>query len=261
MTFGKRARLAALTAAAVAVTALGGSKVHAEAVSDLTTAGSSATIDGALFETNQVQPTGSGVIHSFVRISSNKDTESGYNTDGRPLQFDENNSGTFTRSQALADLQIVTKGGVNYYAFLLDINQEGNDPLLNLNQLQIYLGDAPDLLGFTSGSGFGTHSTLVYDIDAVADSGLKLNYNLNPGSGGGDIWAFIPTVKFTGSNQWVYLYSSFGVPNNNNDGYEEWATVVGHNTPSVPLPASVWGGLTLLGLLGAAKIRSRRQSA
>jgi hypothetical protein len=261
MTFGKRVRLAALAAAAVAVTALGGCKVNAEAVSDLTTAGSSATIGGAIFETNTVQPTGSGVIHSFVRISTNDDIVQGYNTDARPLQFDENNSGTFTRSQAVADLQVVNKGGVDYYAFLLDINQQGSDPLLNLNDLEIYLGDAPDLLSLTPGSGFGIHSTLVYDIDALADSGLLLGYNLNSGSGSGDIWAFIPKAKFTGPNPWVYLYSSFGVPNNNNDGYEEWAAVVGHNTPSVPVPASVWGGLTLLGLLGAAKIRSRRQSA
>ncbi|HEV8379587.1 MAG TPA: hypothetical protein VGP99_12110, partial [Tepidisphaeraceae bacterium] len=68
--------------------------------------------------------------------------------------------------------------------------------------------------------------------------------------------------KFTGTNPYVYLYSSFGVPNDNNDGYEEWAAVVGPNTPSgVPLPASVWGGMALLGLMGAAKIRSRHRSA
>ncbi len=258
----KAVRFVALAAAAVAVTALGGSKANAEVVYNLTSAGSSATIGGALFETNTVQPTGSGVIHSFVRIGSNNATEQGYNTDARPVQYDEETSHTFTRSLPLADLQVVTKGGVDYYAFLLDINQQGNDPLLNLNDLQIYLGDAPNLTGFTPGSGFGADSTLVYNIDTGVDSGLLLNYNLNSGSGSGDIWAFIPKAYFTGTNPYVYLYSSFGVPNDNNDGYEEWAAVVGPNTPSgVPLPASLWGGLTLLGLMGAAKIRSRRQSA
>jgi hypothetical protein len=35
----------------------------------------------------------------------------------------------------------------------------------------------------------------------------------------------------------VVLYSAFGVPNNNNDGYEEWAVQTG--TVPVPEPAAV----------------------
>ena len=85
-----------------------------------------------------------------------------------------------------------------------------------------------------------------------------LNYTLNSGSGSGDLWVFVKKSLFGGSKSWVYLYSKFGDPNGNNDGYEEWATVVGHNTPSVPLPASVWGGLSLLGMLGISKLRRRQ---
>ena len=260
MTRQVRNAACALALAAGAVF-FGASRANAETVLNLTTAGSSGTIAGALFETNTVQPTGSGVIHSFVRISTNNAIEQGYNTDARPVQYDENTSPTFTRSQAVADLQVVTKGGVDYYAFLLDINQQSSTPLLNINDIEVYLGDAPGLLGFTPGSGFGTHSTVVYQMDASSDNGILLDYNLNSGSGSGDMWMFIKTSAFTGPNQWVYLYSKFGVPNPNNDGYEEWATLIGHNTPSVPLPASLWGGLALMGLVGAAKIRSRRQSA
>jgi len=267
MTFGKRARLAALAAAAVAVTALGGSKVQAETVLNLTDGPfpDGGTINGAIYTTNVQRPTGSGVIDSFVRIQTNNPVEKGYNTDGRPLQFDENNSATFTHSLDKNDLQSTNIGGVDYYQFLLDINQNNSGPtdhLLNLNEVEIYLGDAPNLLGFTPGSGFGIHSTSVYDIDAVSDNGVLLDYNLNSGSGSGDMYLFVKTSLFAGANKWVYLYSSFGVPMENNDGYEEWAARIGPNTPpAVPLPASVWGGLTLLGLLGAAKIRSRRQSA
>ena len=260
MNVGGISRKIVLCAAVAGASALLASTANAEVALNLT-AGGSGTINGALFETNQVQPTGSGVIHSFVRISSNNAVEQGYNTDGRPLQFDENSSPTFTRSQAKADLQIVSKNGVDYYAFLLDINQQSSTPLLNINDIEVYLGDAPGLLGFTPGSGFGTHSTVVYQMDASSDNGILLNYNLNSGSGSGDMWMFIKKSAFTGTNPWVYLYSKFGDPNPNNDGYEEWATLVGHNTPSVPLPASLWGGLALMGLVGAAKIRSRRQSA
>ena len=260
------------TACAIALAAgavFGASRANAENVLDLTTAGSSGTRNGALFETNTVQPTGSGVIHSFVRIGEAPSTTvEGYNTDGRPVQFQENTSPTFTRSLPVADLQVVTKNGTDYFAFLLDINQKSSDPLLNLNELQVYLADAPDLhSGFVSETGFAGHSSLVYSLDqgSDGDSGLKMDYNLNSGSGSGDVWAFIKKSAFNGkpANQtFVYLYSKFGDPNGNNDGYEEWAAVVGPNTPSgVPLPASLWGGMALLGAIGAAKIRSRRQSA
>jgi len=81
------------------------SRANAETVLDLTDGGltDSGTINGALFEVNQVQPTGSGVIHSFVRMSTNQNVEQGYNTDARPLQYDENSSPTFTRKLPLAD--------------------------------------------------------------------------------------------------------------------------------------------------------------
>ncbi|HEV8379585.1 MAG TPA: hypothetical protein VGP99_12100 [Tepidisphaeraceae bacterium] len=243
------------------------SRVNADVVLDLT-AGGTGTINGAIFSTTDQQPTGSGVIHSFVRISSNQTVEQGYNTDGRPLQFDENSSHTFTRSLPKADLVTVSIGGNDYYKFLLDINQQDANPLLSLNEVEIYLGDAPDLLGYSpdhsaGGTGFGSHSTFVYDLDlATSDNRIELNYTLNSGSGSGDMYMFVRKNLFNGPKQWIYLYSKFGDPNGNNDGYEEWAAVVGPNTPSgVPLPASLWGGLTLLGALGAAKIRSRRQPA
>ena len=269
MTMGMFARRGVLCAVVAGASAMLASTANAETSLNLT-AGGSGTINGALFETNQVQPTGSGVIHSFVRISSaNQTIVQGYNTDGRPLQFDENNSPTFTRALPKADLQIVTKGGVEYYAFLLDINQQDSNPLLSLNELEISLGDAPNLLGYSAnasggGTQFGTHSTLVYDMDAGSggDMRVDLNYTLNSGSGSGDLWVFVKKGLFGGNKTWVYLYSKFGDPNGNNDGYEEWAAVVGPNTPSgVPLPASVWGGMTLLGAIGFAKFRARRQSA
>src|SRR5439155_22629699 len=117
MTRKVRNAVCALALAAGAVF-FGASRANAENVLNLTTAGSSGSRNGGLFETNTVQPTGSGVIHSFVRISTNNTVEQGYNTDGRPLQYDENSSGTFTHALPLSDLKVVTKAGVNYYGFL-----------------------------------------------------------------------------------------------------------------------------------------------
>src|SRR5262249_35951199 len=87
-----------------------------------TTAGSCGTIGGAIFQQSTPQPTGTGVIRSFVRVQGHSDVEQGYNTDARPLQFDENNSPQFTRSLQLGFVPRVVIKGVAYREFLLDIN-------------------------------------------------------------------------------------------------------------------------------------------
>src|SRR5947209_8449315 len=74
-------------------------------VVDLTLAANQGTLvsvgGGAYVTTTMTQPTGSGVIDSFVRIGGTPDTcIQGYNTNYRPLQFDENSSPTFTRDLA-----------------------------------------------------------------------------------------------------------------------------------------------------------------
>ena len=63
---------------------------------DLSTRGALVQLpDGVIVKQVDAQPTGTGVIDSFVRLQA-KGTggqiEQGFNTDGRPLQFDENTS-------------------------------------------------------------------------------------------------------------------------------------------------------------------------
>ncbi|HEV8377731.1 MAG TPA: hypothetical protein VGQ99_13545 [Tepidisphaeraceae bacterium] len=262
-------RRSSIVSACIAFTLFGAALAHGaviimtpEVVHDLT-AGGTVTVNSAIFSTTDQQPTGSGVIHSFVRVSAaNQSIVEGYNTDGRPLQFDENTSAIFTRSQKLSDMKIVTVGNEDYYKFLLDINQQANDPLLTLNEVEIYLGNAPNLLSYSpnrsaGGTGFGANSTFVYDLDFGTDNALDLNYNLNAGSGSGDMYAFIPKRLFTGPNNYVYLYSKFGVPHANNDGFEEWAAIEGPNNV-VPEPSALLATV-LLSLLLAARIRPARR--
>jgi hypothetical protein len=213
------------------------------------------SINGALFERTDFRPAGSGVIHSFVRISSNNPQEQGYNTSGRPLAFDENNSPTFTRDLQLSDLPVRSIAGQgDFYEFLLDINQQSANPYLSLDQVKIFTGPT---LGIHSAN-LSDLGTLRYDMDALGDSWVDMNYNLNSGSGQGDVRMLVPVSDFAGVSPTaaVYLFSRFGdQPNeNNNDGYEEWSIQGGGGT-SIPLPLAA--GMGLAGLVGVGIARRR----
>ena len=230
---------------------------------DLTTTGSSGTIGGALFEQVGPQPTGTGFIDSFLRIKQTGN-EAAYNTGGNlPNPFNQLGGHSFNRDLLLSEVPIVNGS----YQFLLDINQinSGTGPLLPLNQLQVFLtGTAGQTGGSWDTSTDGRLVTTgmtdlhsVYDMNpggGTANSVL-LNYNLNPGSGAGDMFLDLPTVLFAGvPGQYVLLYSQFGDPPGaypSNDGFEEWAVISGAAVPEPSSPllcvlaAAIWFGLRL----------------
>ncbi len=206
-----------------ALQALEGRDVPAAAL-DLTTAAAAGEINTALFRQVDAQPTGTGVISSFVRVQGSG-VERGYNTDRRPLEFNENSSPRFTRSLRLDEVPVSLVGGVAYRQFLLDINQTAASPLLSLDELKIFLGDRGDLTGYAAGKLAGLDA--VYNMDAGEDHAVLMNYSLNHGSGSGDVAVLVPDALFAapGDNPYVYLYSSFGKTAAANAGFEEWAVL------------------------------------
>lgn len=230
-------------AAALFVLAAATAAARADSL-NLTSPGASGTINGALFVQISPQSTGTGVINPFVRLQNNG-IESGYNTDFRPPEFNEKTDANFTRSLLLDTVPIVNVDGTNYRQFLLDINEQpaGDGRFLSLDALQIHLGAAGDLTGYPGGLG-----TLIYDLDAGGDNWINLDYSLNHGSGSGDMFAYIPSVLFTGSNQYVYLYSQFGRNFAAGAGFEEWSVLdsIG-GVATVPEPSS-------FALMGAAAL-------
>jgi len=183
---------------------------------DLTTAGAVGGANGAILRQVDAQPTGTGFIHSFVRVQSAANgsavTESGYNTTARPLQFDENRSPQFTREVTLDDVPTVTVDNVVYREFLLDINQKSSAPKLSLDEVRLFLGDTPNLTGYDATTNKLAGRDAVFNLDGSGDVSVLLNYRLNTGSGSGDMTLLVPQSAFDGASAstYVYLYSKFG---------------------------------------------------
>jgi hypothetical protein len=200
---------------------------------DLSTHAAIGEINGALFQQADAQPTGSGVIHSFVRLQAQgakQTAQQGYNTDARPVQFDENTSPTFTRALRLGDVPTIDIGGVTYREFLLDINQKASQPFLSLDEVRVFVGSVGNLNNYNSDSHQLNNLNAVYDMDAGGvDNWVKLNARLNQGSGKGDMRMYVPDSVFAGANDnsYLYLYSRFGLNFTANAGFEEWAVNVG----------------------------------
>ena len=212
---------------------------QATTVLNLTSYGSSGMVNNARFQQFSPQPTGTGVIDSFVRIQ-NTGTERGYNTDGT-VQFNTK-AGAWTHSIHVGDAPLVSIGGVSYREFLLDINQINCPPgnYISLDALEVYTATAGNLASYPN------LGTKVYSLDTgLVDNSVKMDYNLNAGSGAGDMLFYLPSSLVSNSSSYLYLYSQFGLLNPANDGYEEWAT---RQSASALIPEPMTIVMCILGL-------------
>jgi hypothetical protein len=228
---------------------------------DLTASGSSATINGGIYSYITLQPTGTGVFGSFLRLQQqgNGSTEAAYNTDLRPLPANDSDAknDVHTRSVNVGALQ---DDGCGYYTFTLDVYEPngGSQPAIDLTGLKVFLGTS----GNEGPSNIDDLGNLVYDLG----SNVVNMTDHGSGSGTADYSLKILKSAFDAQNtdnlhNFVYLYSAFS---STDGGFEEWAANTGvplppppPPPPSVPLPAAVWSGLGMLGLLGAEGLRRK----
>jgi hypothetical protein len=223
---------------------------------DLTTAGSSGWASGAYFVQISDGSTGTGVIDPFLRIQRNG-SEQGFNTDASKVL--DNKDGIWTHSLLTSDVPVKTlSDGNTYYQLMLDINESSSRRFVSLDTLRVYQVSAPAL---TSLGGLNP----VWDMDSAGNTYVELNYSLNPGSGYGDMFAYIPTSVFASDPNRPYfvLYSRFGNPSTSDAGFEEWATLsvpAPPPPPPPPIPEPETYALMLAGLGAMAFVARRRKS-
>jgi hypothetical protein len=232
---------------------------------DLTTAGTSGTINDAIYQQVSLQSTGTGVIDPFVQISSagNLNETEAYNTTVNNV-LNNGSSDQFNHSIMLSEVFLVDIDGTSYRRFLLDIGESSGlgDSFLSLDEVQIFVGGTANtnVTSFTDGI-LDHDGDLVYRMDAGEDSWVALDASLNAGSGSGDMFLFVPELLFAGylGSDILTLYSHFGGAGVNPEGFvgnfgtsgafEEWANL---SDFVVPEPAT----LSLVGL-GLAVLMTR----
>jgi len=256
---------------------------------DLTAGGVVQLSNNAILVSNSLATSvGTGVIDSFLRVQHDG-TEQGFNTDanvntltcpsfGGTTNCDDK-AGNFTHSTLTTDFGQITNpviGGTTYTGtyvrFLLDVNQQSSDPLITLDEVSLYNGTTGSP---TSLAGAGTNTfnlssatsctagqTSLCSTSAGSGINVNLNYSLNSGSGNGyDMFLYVPVSSLgtVNSSRFLTLYSAFGVPNDTNDGVEEWARITS-DTSTVPEPIYLWLLVVGAGLVFVNDYRRKRNA-
>lgn len=252
---------------------LGASAAFAFPPIDLTFDTTVNAADGTIWSSDFASPTGTGVIDPFLRFQKNG-VEEGMNTDGDANHTYDDKTGIWTHGVQLGSLATVslTQGGPTYYVFFCDINEVNSSPenLLSLDEMRLYTLAGNSSLT-TEAAVTGAGGTLRYNLDATTDQTVYMDYNLNAGSGQGDIKVLIPTSFFTGANatDYLYFYNKMGATDgmladgsnftggDGSDGFEEWRALIGPHEQQLPEPSTVM--ILGTGLLGLAATRFRKK--
>ncbi|CAN7432598.1 DUF7507 domain-containing protein [Caulobacter sp. LjRoot300] len=195
---------------------------------DLTTPGSTTTIDGVIVTYGDPIGSGTGIYSPFLGIDDNDGDEMGFNTDATGvLDTDQSKTSSLTFN----DIPVKIINGVEYFEFRLDLNQTNANTLISLTSLKLYYSSDPatsaDYVSATHE--LDSDFTKVFDLDGNGDTRLLLDAH-SSGSGNDDYVFYVPVSSFAGadfSTDYITMYADFGTPGTiyaANDGFEEFNT-------------------------------------
>jgi hypothetical protein len=244
------------TAALIAAGMFALTAIAQATVVDLGSSGSG-TVNGALFQTNNDHPTGTGVYDPFLTIQ-NTPWEQGYNS--ATGNFDTTREPQWNHEIKFSDLQVTNINGTAYFGFSVDINEpNGSKAGISLDSLSVWTSSSLQSSTSTNSSGFfnGSLGTLRYNLGP----NQVLYTDQNTGSGGGDINIYIPVSMFAGTNanDYVYLYQRWGNTDASQGGFEETSLIRG--LAPVPEMSALFPIVGLLVAVGSTSILRRRRAA
>jgi hypothetical protein len=215
----------------------------------LTSTDATALIYGAYFrqDGNAVtQPTDTFLSMDTARGGTD---EQGYNTDNTAQPLDT----LVSHSVQLSAVPRVSINGANYLEFLLNVNETHSDPLISLDDLKVWVGPVPNLTGLDVPNGALNGLTAIYDLDTelthqsslgptdtARDNWVVLDNKLGSRKGG-DMLFYLPesAVGTDPANQYIYLYSKFGVNNPADGKAESWSYGVGGSVAPANIGATI----------------------
>ncbi len=240
----------------------------------------------AVFSDFFTQPAGTGVFEPFLTIDANGQTstttrtiEQGYNTAGFTALYLDQLRPQWNRQVRVGDLAQINRGGVLYYAFLLDANEPGGaKSLISVDNVRIYTSSSDntalvqnditklDLLGTKrwalndpTKNPDGTFNIANWIKLDAAQENVDAGGISNGGSGKSDMIAYIPKTAFGTAlpTDYLWFYNLNGVHYSvdknlaSQSGFEEWRAVVNLAPPDTQPGGNVPdGGVTLVLLAG-----------
>jgi hypothetical protein len=175
-------------------------------------------INGALFRDPSVDgAAGSGSFRDLFRLSPPNGpgnvVEEGYN---RPGVMNTSVPNGFDPYLRMGDL--IQDASQTSYIFVVDLNEasSSNDRYLSVDDLKIWVGGTTDpaVLPDSLSATMTALGVPAYDMNPTGQQNFALlDSTLSSGSGGGDLFVFVPKSYFPHSadpNSFVYIYTKMG---------------------------------------------------
>ncbi|MBN2508586.1 MAG: VPDSG-CTERM sorting domain-containing protein [Verrucomicrobia bacterium] len=235
--------------------------------------GDSGTVNGAIFTGDEQHVGGTGNFNPFLSLQEFP-IERAYNAGNGNLYMD-NTRPSWNSQLRVGDLQQVTVGDLDYFLFVLDANEPGNNKsFISIDNIRIYTSSEDTSLTVQGDEGMlDSLGTLRYamndplrdiDGDYIISDWVNLDSRLDDepaGSGLHDLLVYVPVSNFAGAadTDYLWFYNLNGVHEKADDdlaseaGFEEWRVLMGstpnHETPDTSATAMLLG-IALLGLAG-----------